>query len=155
MKNAHTNSAHTLLLLIPRAKNVVVGYGRSSDLLPWLNAFPKTFFSSCKRSYRSLSGKVVVQYVFLFLPLLKERVGVRLEFTAAGTVSDFHRIPFYRSFWMNTSIPKSVAKLEKKTKQAILYIKIKQSSISILAISSQITVSQMIYSFFFNESSSE
>ena len=114
MKNAHTNSAHTLLLLIPRAKNVVVRYGRSSDLLPWLNAFPKTFFSSCKRSYRSLSGKVVVQYVFLFLPLLKERVGVRLEFTAAGTVSDFHRIPFYRSFWMNTSIPKSVAKLEKK-----------------------------------------
>ena len=155
MKNAHTNSAHTLLLLIPRAKNVVVGYGRSSDLLPWLNAFPKTFFSSCKRSYRSLSGKVAVQYVFLFLPLLKERIGVRLEFTAAGTVSDFHRIPFYRSFWMNTSIPKSVAKLEKKTKQAILYIKIKQSSISILAISSQITVSQMIYSFFFNESSSE
>lgn len=155
MKNAHTNSAHTLLLLIPRAKNVVVGYGRSSDLLPWLNAFPKTFFSSCKRSYRSLSGKVVVQYVFLFLPLLKERVGVRLEFTAAGTVSDFHRIPFYRSFWMNTSIPKSVAKLEKKTKQAMLYTKIKQSSISILAISSQITVSQMIYSFFFNESSSE
>ena len=149
MKNAHTNSAHTLLLLIPRAKNVVVGYGRSSDLLPWLNAFPKTFFSSCKRSYRSLSGKVVVQYVFLFLPLLKERVGVRLEFTAAGTVSDFHRIPFYRSFWMNTSIPKSVAKLEKKTKQAMLYTKIKQSSISILAISSQITVSQMIYSLFF------
>ena len=149
MKNAHTNSAHTLLLLIPRAKNVVVGYGRSSDLLPWLNAFPKTFFSSCKRSYRSLSGKVVVQYVFLFLPLLKERIGVRLEFTAAGTVSDFHRIPFYRSFWMNTSIPKSVAKLEKKTKQAMLYTKIKQSSISILAISSQITVSQMIYSLFF------
>ena len=132
MKNAHTNSAHTLLLLIPRAKNVVVRYGRSSDLLPWLNAFPKTFFSSCKRSYRSLSGKVAVQYVFLFLPLLKERIGVRLEFTAAGTVSDFHRIPFYRSFWMNTSIPKSVAKLEKKTKQAMLYTKIKQIDRSIL-----------------------
>jgi len=50
---------------------------------------------------------------------------------------------------MNTSIPKSVAKLEKKTKQAMLYTKIKQSSISILATSSQITVSQMIYSLFF------
>ena len=134
MKNAHTNSAHTLLLLIPRAKNVVVRYGRSSDLLPWLNAFPKTFFSSCKRSYRSLSGKVAVQYVFLFLPLLVspspqgegwgEVAGVRFEFTAAGTVSDFHRIPFYRSFWRNTSIPKSVAKLEKKTEQVTLYTKI-------------------------------
>lgn len=45
----------------------------------------------------SNSGKSVVQYVFLFLPLLKERVGVRLESTAAGTVPEFDRIPFYQS----------------------------------------------------------
>ena len=133
MKNAHTNRAHTLLLLIPRAKNVVVGYGRSSDLLPWLNAFPASPNHS-KGGEQEPVAKSVVQYVFLFLPLLVspspqgegwgEVAGVRFEFTAAGTVSDFHRIPFYRSFWRNTSIPKSGAKLEKKTEQVTLYTKI-------------------------------
>ena len=74
MKNAHTNSAHTLLLLIPRAKNVVVGYGRSSDLLPCLNAFPFRFIET-------VAMEVFVQHA-------------KKELTAAGTVADFHGIPF-------------------------------------------------------------
>lgn len=35
-----------------------------------------------------------------------------MEFTAAGTVPDSHRIPFYQNFRIKVSIPKSVAKVQ-------------------------------------------
>jgi hypothetical protein len=51
--------------------------GRSSDLLPYLNAFPFPKIDS----FCGKSGQRIVQYVIK-------------ELTAAGTVPDFHRIPF-------------------------------------------------------------
>ncbi len=69
----------TLFAISPESKNILVEFGRSSDLLPYLNAFPKSVgsyqFSVFKTVYCLLftektSGKSVVQYVFLFLLLL-------------------------------------------------------------------------------------
>ena len=61
----------TLFAINPESKNIYAENGRSSDLLPLLNAFPNNQWQKCCSKHF-------------------------LEHTAAGTVPEFDRIPFYR-----------------------------------------------------------
>ena len=65
----------TVFLPERHQKEYINTSGRSSDLLPCLNAFPFRFIET-------VAMEVFVQHA-------------KKELTAAGTVADFHGIPFY------------------------------------------------------------
>jgi len=85
--NSHEDYNPIFAIFSRKQKCIYNDCGRSSDLLPYLNAFPASPNPSERGEHRSIStdiktrrcpvAKVLFNTFSLFLPLLKERVGVR------------------------------------------------------------------------------
>lgn len=111
--NSHEDYNLIFAIFSRKQKCIYSNCGRSSDLLPYLNAFPDPLLISPKERNKTprmrkfewfASGKSVIKYSF---PISNPVGEVWMELTAAGTVSDLHRIPFYSYFQiknMNTII---------------------------------------------------